>query len=237
MPIQDLNLSQLVQVNFPENQYYKTETPKNQVIIHHTVSGPNANGVVNWWLQGPDRVATHFIIQGDGVIYQLYSSKYWAHHLGVKSSFLKEQGFTDYGTRNVLLNQSSVAIEICRWGGLIKDMTGYHPSFWDVNVGREVGNPKITIAPENVTTFNTPFRGYQYFEKYTIAQINSLTVLVNYLCNKFNIPKTYNESMWDISKDALGGKPGVWTHVSYRPDKSDCMPQPELISALQSLSL
>ena len=61
--------------------------------------------------------------------------------------------------------------------------------------------------------------------------------LVNYLCDKFNIEKTYNTSMWDISKDALGGKPGIWTHVSYRADKSDCMPQPELINSLQTLSM
>lgn len=235
--IQPLNLSELVQVNFPENQYYRTETPKNQIILHHTVSGPNANGVVNWWIQDPGRIATHFIIQGDGIIYQLYSSKYWAHHLGVKSTFLKKQGFSDSGTRNVLLNQNSIGIEICRWGGLVKDMNGYHPSYWDVNVGHEVGNPKVTIASENVTIFNEPFRGYQYFEKYTPAQINSVIKLVNYLCDKFNIDKTYNDSMWDISNDALGGKPGIWTHVSYRPDKSDCFPQTELINALQTLSM
>lgn len=235
--IEQLDLSTLVQVNFPEGQYYRTETPKNQVVLHHTVSGPNANGTINWWIQNPERVATHFIIQGDGVIYQLYSSRWWAHHLGVKSSFLQEQGFSDYGTRNVLLNQNSVAIEICRWGGLIKDMSGCHPSYWDANLGREVGNPNIIIPESNVTTFNQPFRGYQYFEKYTPQQLESVAKLVNYLCDKFNIPKTYNETMWDVSKDALGGKKGIWTHVSYRPDKSDCMPQPEMINMLQSLSM
>jgi N-acetyl-anhydromuramyl-L-alanine amidase AmpD len=235
--IEKLNLSDLVQVNFPEDQYYKTETPKNQIILHHTVSGPNAGGSINWWIQSPDRVATQFIIQGDGVIYQLYSSKYWAHHLGIKSTFLKSQGFKDYGSRNVLLNQNSVAIEICRWGGLIKDLNGFHPSYWDANLGKEVGNPKIVIPPENVVTFNDPFRGYKYFEKYTPQQIESITVLVNYLCEKFNIPKTYNSDMWGVSKDALSGKPGIYTHVSYRPDKSDLCPQPELITALQSLSM
>ena len=77
MSIEPLNLSELVQVNFPEGQYYKTETKKTQICLHHTVSGPNANGVVNWWIQDPGRIATHFIIQGDGTIYQLYSSKYY----------------------------------------------------------------------------------------------------------------------------------------------------------------
>lgn len=235
--VEPLNLSELVQVNFPENQYYRTETPKNQIVLHHTVSGPNANGSINWWIQSPDRVATHFIVQGNGLIYQLYSSKYWAHHLGVKSNFLKEQGFSDYGTRNVILNQSSVAIEICRWGGLMKDMNGFHPSYFDANLGKEVANPKIIIAPENVVTFPQPFRGYQYFEKYTPEQLISVAKLVNYLCEKFNIPKDYDETIWDISKNALSGKPGIYGHISYRNDKSDVMPQPELISMLQSLSL
>lgn len=235
--MEPLNLSELVQVNFPENQYYKTETPKNQIVLHHTVSSGNANGVVNWWIQSPDRIATHFIIDGTGKIYQLYSSKYWAHHLGVKSTFLQQQGFKDAGSRNVILNQSSIAIEICRWGGLMKDMNGYHPSYFDANLGKEVANPKIIIAPENVVTFNTPFRGFQYFEKYTNEQIISVGKLVNYLCEKFNIPKTYNEDMWDVSKNALSGKPGIYGHISFRQDKSDPMCQPELISMLQSLSL
>ena len=52
MPEQ-LNLSELVQVNFPENQYYREETQKTQIALHHTVSSGNVNGVVNWWLQGP----------------------------------------------------------------------------------------------------------------------------------------------------------------------------------------
>jgi len=234
-PMEPLNLSELVQVNFPENQYYREQTPKSQIVIHHTVSGPNANGVVNWWLQGPERIATHFIIQGDGKIYQLYSSKYWAHHLGVKSSFLQQQGFADYGSRNVILNKNSVGIEICRWGGLIKDMDGCHPSYWDANLGKEVANPRIIIPEENVQIFQQPFRGYQYFEKYTEEQIISTMRMITYLCEKFNIPKDYNNDMWDVSKDALGGKPGIWSHVSFRPDKSDVMPQPELISALQRL--
>jgi len=45
----------------------------------------------------------------------------------------------------------------------------------------------------------------------------------------------YNGNMWDVNEDALNGEPGVWTHVSYRSDKSDCHPQPELIDVLKSL--
>jgi len=38
-----------------------------------------------------------------------------------------------------------------------------------------------------------------------------------------------------ISENAMKGKKGIWTHTSYRADKSDCHPQLELIKMLQSL--
>ena len=42
--------------------------------------------------------------------------------------------------------------------------------------------------------------------------------------------------MWDVSKNALTGKPGVWSHTSYRFDKSDIHPQQEVIDMLKSLT-
>jgi N-acetyl-anhydromuramyl-L-alanine amidase AmpD len=234
--MEELDLSTLVQVDFPEDQYYKEETDKKQIVLHHTVSGPKADGVISWWKQDPLRVATHFIIQGDGTIYQVYSSKYWAHHLGIKSDFIKTLGFVDYGSRNTTLNKESVGIEVCRWGGLLKNETGYHPAYWDANLKKEVCNTKITIPDENVQVFEKPFRGYYFFEKYTPEQIDSLGKLVNYLCDKWGIPKTYNDDMWDVSKNAMGSNPGIYTHVSYRKDKSDMFPQDEIISMIESLS-
>ena len=45
-----------------------------------------------------------------------------------------------------------------------------------------------------------------------------------------------NLEEWNISSNALSGKNGIYTHVSYREDKSDMHPQAELIAMLQSLS-
>jgi hypothetical protein len=56
-----------------------------------------------------------------------------------------------------------------------------------------------------------------------------------YWNEKFGIPLDYNADMWDVTNNALDGKPGIWTHNSYRTDKSDCHPQPELIKMLQTL--
>ena len=43
--------------------------------------------------------------------------------------------------------------------------------------------------------------------------------------------------MWDISRKALAGVAGIWSHTSFRPekDKQDAHPQPELITMLKGL--
>jgi N-acetyl-anhydromuramyl-L-alanine amidase AmpD len=231
-----LNLSELVQVDFPSNQYYREETQKNQIVLHHTVSGGYAQGVIDWWIEDPQHIATHFVIQKDGKIFQLYSSKYWAHHLGVKAPFLQSLGFRDYEDRNVLLNKATVGIEICNWGGLVKDNSGvFHPAKWDTDLKKYVPYMKVIIPDDQVQTYSKNFRDFFYFEKYSPEQIESVNRLVVYLCDKFNIPKNYQSGMWDISLDALGSVPGIWTHVSYRKDKSDMHPQPEMISILENL--
>jgi N-acetyl-anhydromuramyl-L-alanine amidase AmpD len=230
-----LKLSELIQVDFPEDQYYREQTDKTQIVIHHTVSGKYANGVINWWKTDKKRISTHFIIQGNGDIYQLYSSKYWAHHLGLTSKFIQSLGFKDYGKRNEILNRGSIGIEICNWGGLMKNGQTYHPVKWDTDLKKYIPNTKITIPKNKVQIYEKPYRGFQYFEKYTNEQLISTARMIIYLCDKFDIPKTYENDMWDVSKYAIGGKRGIYTHTSYRSDKSDCHPQPELIEMLKSL--
>ena len=53
---------------------------------------------------------------------------------------------------------------------------------------------------------------------------------------KFNIPVNYNEQdMWSVSRRALSGEPGLYTHNSYREDKTDVSPQPHLIEMARTL--
>jgi len=92
------------------------------------------------------------------------------------------------------------------------------------------------VAPiQNVQVYEQGFRGFYGFEKYTDAQIEAVRELLVFWNERYKIPLDYHDDMWDISNEALAGKAGVWTHVSYRKDKSDCHPQPELIEMLKSL--
>ena len=94
----------------------------------------------------------------------------------------------------------------------------------------------INIKPiANVQEYSDGFKDYYGYEKYTDAQIESVRQLLVYWNEKYGIPLEYHEDMFDLSQNALNGDAGVWSHVSYRADKSDCHPQKELIDMLKSL--
>lgn len=233
----NLDIKQINVVDFPEDQYYRNETEKNQIVIHHTVSGDGVLGDINWWKMTKDRVATHVIIDRNGAIYQCYSSKYWGHHLGVSKDFLKNYGFTDWQTRNVLLNKRSIGIELDSWGGLVKgDDNKFYPAKYNENTKKFDADMRFSpILLKNVVEYKDGFRGFNFFEKYTTEQIMSLAQLIKYWGKAYNIPISYNPDMWDISDNALSGISGVWGHISYRKDKSDVHPDNKLIKMLKSL--
>lgn len=212
-----LDTSKIVQTRLKETQYYQEEFPKKQIVIHHTVSNGNAKNVVAWWGSTPARIGVAFVIDREGIIHQCFSSKHWAHHLGIK------------GAKNKQLNQQSIGIELCAWGSLKRSdlKSGIVAQFTSSNG---------TIVPTNeVIELEQPFRGSKYYQKYTDKQLKTLQILLNYLYETYHIPNTYNSDMWDYSRSAMNGSPGIWTHVSFRKDKSDCFPQVELAEVLKKL--
>lgn len=200
--------------NYPlkPEQYYHAIHPKKQIILHHTVSNGNAKNVIDWWNKHPHRVATAFVIDHEGVIHRCFNEQKWAHHLGMKSA------------KNQRLNQQSIGIELCSWGGLKKLNGRYYSAF-----GTEV-------SKDQVKEYAIPFRGYRYYQKYNDAQLKSLKQLLMDLTSRFNIPRAYHPEIWDLYAPATTGMPGIYTHVSYRHDKSDCHPQQELIQVLKSIN-
>ena len=218
-----LNLSEIITVDFPDDQYKKEETQKKQIVIHHTVSGQGVDGDISWWRQTTDRVGTAIIVGWDGKIYQCFSSKYWAHHLGT------------HAANNTELNMASIGIEIDAWGGLVRTNRLWYPAKWDETLKQNVANTAVRPIT-NVQVYEQPFKGFYGFEKYTDAQIEAVRKLLVFWSEKYSIPLGYNQDMWALSTKALSGQAGVWTHVSFREDKSDCHPQPELIQMLKSLA-
>lgn len=220
-------------VDFPENQYYKSAFTKKQIFLHHTVSGEGTEGDLTHWIQTSSRIATCLIIDREGVVWQCFSSKYWAHHLGVKVKHFrtnkiklvtqKRNNGSSYCANNEILNQHSIGVEFDSWGWLEKKGSKFFSY-----TGREV-------AEENVITYAKPYRGKKYYEKYTKEQLATAKVLLQYWNAFYDIPMDYNEDMFDVSIDALNGKEGIWSHTSVRADKSDIHPDPMLIEMLKSL--
>ncbi len=206
----------IVQINFPESQFKKVITDKNQITLHHTVSGDNAQGVADWWKSNPERVATCIIIEKSGVPFQCYSSQYYGYHLGVKAATFKK-----YNLEYKLLDMYSIGVELCSWGGLVKR----GDKFYNAYAGEVKAKDVIEMD----------YRGYKYFDKYSDAQINTLKELLIYWGKTYDIPLDYSEDMWEFNLDALKGVPGIYSHTSYREDKSDLYPDPRIIEMLKSL--
>lgn len=207
-------------LSFPENQYYKQRFEKNQIYLHHTASGRGVDGDFRHWLNSSSRIATCVIIGWDGTIYQLFSSNYWGHHLGVPKKV-----FDTYGANNtnLELNMYSIGIEIDSWGSLTKKDGKFYS--W-------AGTP---VPEEEVCFYSYGYKGHTYYHKYTDEQVKSVELLLKYWRVRYQIPLDYNDDVWEVSKRALSGSKGVFTHNSVRKDKTDIHPQPNLIQMWKSL--
>lgn len=217
-------LPKITQVQFPENQYYKTVFPKKQIYLHHTAGNSDAKNVFRGWETDVTRIGTCVSISGegknsiDGEIVQGFSSKYWAYHLGVKSKYFQAMELPYQE-----LDKYSIGIEICNWGQLTLKNGKYYNY-----VNKEV-------LPEYVIELDKPFRGYRYFHNYTDKQIQSTKELLLYWGDFYKIPLDYNSDIFDLTPRAYKLEKGIFTHNSVRPDKVDIYPHPKMIEMLKSL--
>lgn len=213
-----LDISKIKQVRLSDSQYFREESPKKQIYLHHTAGGGNAERVSKHWNNNNERIGTAFVVGANGLIVQCFSSKHWAWHLGISKN-----EFTKLGVPYQNLNKSSVGIEVCNYGYL-KERNGKYYNY----VGTQ-------IDPSMVTTLDEPYKGFKHWYKYTDAQIESTRQLVVYLCEKYNIPNDYRSEIFGIDKEAFKGTPGIYTHNSVRKDKSDIYPCPRMIEMLKNL--
>jgi hypothetical protein len=223
-----LDVTKIKQVPLRESQYIKEETKKTQIVLHHTAGNSSGVGTIKMWdADDRGRIATCVTISGkglsrdtyDGEICQAFSSKFWAYHLGVKGDVFRANGVPA-----ISLDKLSIGIEICSWGPLEKKGDKFYNY-----VNREV-------PADQVTELATPYKGHKYYHRYTDAQIESTKNLLMYWRDTYGINLTYREEdMWSVSKKALRGENGVYTHNSYRKDKTDIHPCPRMIAMLKTL--
>ena len=214
----ELDITKIVQNRLSNDQFFQDVHQKKQIYLHHTAGGGNPIAVAKYFEQKEGKVATAFVIGEKGTIVQLFSSKHWAYHLG-----LKPEVFSDMGVTYQSLDKISIGIEICNYGPL-KKQNGYFVNYVGGRVDRS-----------QVTELNGKYKGHIWWQKYTDAQIESTRQLLVYLCDTYGISKQYFDSIFDIDKRALKGENGIFTHNSVRHDKSDIYPCPRMIEMLKNL--
>ena len=214
----------VVNVDFAKKNYYQEEHVKKQIVLHHTVSNPKSQvGDVEHWNSLSGRIATYAIIAYDGTIHKCFNPSFWAHHIGLTTRTLMNLGYEDYRTRNLKLNKQSIAIEIDAWGPLNK-INGRCRNVYNRPIDKDLEVEEVD------------FRGYKYFQKYSKAQIETLSLLLPKLMGEFNIEnKGIKDGNFDVRHDAISGESGIFSHTSYRNDKSDIYPDKDLINLLKKI--
>lgn len=212
-----------------ENIFYPIETPKSQIYIHHTAGNQNVRRTIEEWNKGTSQVSTHYITNNNGEVEQLYIDEYWANHLGVRGSTFKTLNIP---YRN--LNKYSLGIELSAFGGVTLKGGVYKTIYNSTLPESEVSQP--------VDAYGKPmtYKGYKYYQKYTNTQIANVKNVITGWMNKYNIPFNYDwNELFDpktLSKKALRGEKGVYTHNSVRTGKQDVFPQKELIDMFKSIA-
>lgn len=196
---------------FPwQNETWARPTKPTQVCLHHTASGAGVDGDRNYWANDKTQVSTPLIVDRDGTAFQLYSSSRWAFALGLQHAA--------YRTVEAL----TISLEIDSWGYLTKKGDKFYS--W---AGTEVFD---------ICDLGYKWRGQQYFHRYTDKQIETTRLLLEHWGVTYGIDLKYKgDEVFNLSQNAIyAAKSGVYSHASFRPDKTDCHPQKELIAMLKS---
>jgi N-acetyl-anhydromuramyl-L-alanine amidase AmpD len=186
--------------------YYKEETTKKKIVLHFTMG----------YLKGDiatltkEHVSVPFVIGRNGVIYNLFASKYWSYHLGK----------TAVGG-NTAMSQESVGIEISNIGPLKKIGDNLVTTYSDADIYCSLAETQY------YTRLNPKYRGFEYFATFTSAQYTAISMLLKFLCAKYNLPKTFlneSERYAIMTPEGFKNYTGIVSHVNCRTDKVDIGP-------------
>lgn len=216
-------LNNVNQLLLPAHQFVGSDpgVTTRQIVLHHTAGG-SAQSTYNWWNSNTERVATHFLIDRDGKAFQCIPLNRWAYHIyiGSKGNRIPDK----YKRDSSIYDRMGIGIEVCSWGQL----TEKDGKFFNY-MNREVN-------AKDVCTLDTPYRGFKHYEKYTDAQLKSLENIIMQLVKIFNISLLEDyTNIFNVHTDALERKAGIFSHTSFRTDKNDMYPAPELLSMLNNL--
>lgn len=207
----------------PESEYFPGAQRKSGIAIHHSVGG-TAESTFRWWRADRGhggrrkRIATAYIIDRDGTVYEVFDPAAWAYQFGLRWPAAQRLRF----------EQRFVGIEIASEGALTEHDGRLYP------VG--LIDPAFSKPPTEALECPAPYRGYRWFDRYEPEQLTALGLLVDDLCTRFGIPRVYPEKPFLYYGDALASFEGVIGHAMVRDDKSDPAPDPRLWATLEQMA-
>jgi hypothetical protein len=216
---------EIIKHYMPEGTYFKGPVPKDWIFLHHTAGWENPYQVADMWARdNRGNVATEFILGGPSV--KNGSTKYD----GELIQCFPEGGYGWHtGTGNSVMHRNSVAIEVCNMGQIVNGKT-------------YVNTP---ADPSQIVKLAKPFRGFQFWHRYSDEQIRVLKNWIIYCANKYSIDPRVGLVEYIKAKGADGfdvcdvakvqATPGLYTHTNVLRSKVDMFPQQELIDMLLSL--
>lgn len=210
-------------LRLPDTEYFADLQRKTGIAIHHTVCD-SARDTLHLWRRdqenggGVRHVATAFVIDPDGTIYEAFDADAWAYQFGLSWGAEARMAF----------EKRFIGIELTSEGGLIEEH-GELYAYEHVS--------SYTIKPR-AQAFDAvaPYRGFRWFARYEDDQLESLGRLVGELCNRFPIPRVYPEKPFLYYGNGLASFEGVIGHAMVRADKSDPAPDPRLWRALEQIA-
>lgn len=209
----------------PVGTYFPGPVKKQWIFLHHTAGWENPYQVADMWARdNRGNVATEFILGGQSV--KDGNTKYD----GELIQCFPEGGYGWHtGTGNSVMHRNSVAIEVCCMGQIVNGKT-------------YVNTP---ANPNQIVKLAKPFRGFQFWHKYSDAQIEALKQWILFVAEKYGIDprvglveyvKAKGADGFDVYDPARAEKtPGMYSHTNVLRGKVDMFPQQELIDMLLSL--
>ena len=219
--------------------YYPEVTNKKQIVLHHTAGSANPRQEVKGWREGYSyAIATHWIIDRESrtgkIAEHVFGDKFWSNHIGASHR------------NNTMLNEQSLSIELTSIGWLTKMADGKYKNYTGGSKTVEeyggVSQPYKFDSNGNIVPMTEGYRGKNYFQSYTVAQLKELNKIlknwnstygINITVDQYNFRDVFTSSNTTSDK-ALSGTAGIYTHNSYREDKIDVFPQKELLEMLKT---
>ncbi|HXV86213.1 MAG TPA: N-acetylmuramoyl-L-alanine amidase, partial [Gemmatimonadales bacterium] len=210
-------------IRLPNSEYIPEPQVKSGIALHHTVGGSARTTLESWRRDRssrgePVRIATAFVVERDGTVYEAFDPSCWAWQFGLPWREAERLRF----------EQRFIGIELASEGGL----TERDGRLYAYDTLSRVFEKPVSEAFQCAT----PYRGFRWFDRYEPQQLATLGRLVDELCTRFAIPRVYPEPPFDYYGHALADFQGVIGHAMVRSDKSDPAPDPNLWEALREMA-